>query len=411
MGAVRDGDQKPSTSGRVKLAVWVGVSVLLAGLALYNALTNILRSVNPVAAIALNADPEALAVVNDAMLDQLEMKDYSGSFRAASTQSLTGSVLNSRALRQMALMAKVDGDNRTYAKLLALSQSVSRRDQRTQILLMKDALLAQKMKEGLSHWDMVLRTTAGIRQTMYAQMTPLIIVPQVREILADFMKEKAIWSAEFFAFAAVTAQSPDDVAKLGLLTPELMKSPEYKVGTTILVKRLVDLGSPSLAQDFFLATRLADPGLTKSIEFTRASISGKSPPLTWEVFESGDLSTGFILAANGKYKLVSNAFSGTSGTIARKAVFLTPGTYEFRAKIDLSKAAERSVLNVALTCIDSKGGRSATWNASLTNGITADQFSVPVGCAGQVIELSYAAGERQQESEFSIGGLQVKKVS
>lgn len=139
------------------------------------------------------------------------------------------------ALSTLGMNLQLRGDTPAARRVLAYAQKLTRRDLRTQIWSIEDAVARNDIPGALNQYDITLRTIRGAPDLLFPVLTGAIVEPSIREALVRKMAVDAPWGRDFVIYAA--AASPDTQAVLELLNT--MRHADIAV-PEVASQRLVD---------------------------------------------------------------------------------------------------------------------------------------------------------------------------
>lgn len=392
-----------------KASIILAGAIVLCWVGEQKAIAEIFRTAQPQIALKYGKDPISQLILLERKFHQKDPKTAPKYSEALALASIRSVALNPIAIRQLALSKRAANDDAGYSKLMSIAESVALRDPQIQMTMLQDALAQRDVATSMRHVDVIIKTAENARPEMYSALTPLLSDKFSREKIAEFYREGAFWTPEFFTFASSAAKHPDDVAKLGLLFPNAMASPEYEVARTTLLRRLGEEGSPALLRQFYEITPNADTSLLHSPALTQKSIAQVSPPITWQLFEASGAQASFVSGPGGDLILEVKALSGSREKIARKALFLLPGRYNLTFFTDLSDIAKESSLTINVSCRSNTGDSTiSVVNSLVTDEKTKLNFTVPPSCSSQILDFSVTGGSGQEESRISISQIELK---
>ena len=375
------------------------VAAIIAGFAMQKSVAEIFRTSRPDLAMAIGHDPIAPMIMIDRISGSAQEVDLPASLSEDAKASIASHALNPTALRLMASAARNKGDRARYSLLMTLAEKVALRDGKIQLSLLQDALRSNDVPGALRHADIIIKTSEASRPEMFGALTQMLSDSDARKRIAEFFETNAFWTPEFFTFASTNSARPDDVAALALALPKVMRGKDYAQGRSVLLRTLADKGSPAMLLKFYLAIPGANLKLLSSPALTPASITNTVPPISWQFFQESDTAGNIISSDAGELMLEALALPGASAKIARKALFLRPGSYTLSLVSDLSGQAEGASVTVTIICPSQYKGQSAELaKFAINEKTTSQKFLVPENCPGQIIELIAKGGSGQDES-------------
>lgn len=313
--------------------------------------------------------------------------------------------LDSTALRLLSGRAAVDMSRLPDSGGLLLSERISRRDRRTQALLVMLAAVDGDPVASLRHINSLLVVHPRLVNEVTPQLLPIISIEEGRELVSQHGEKE--WFRPFVAQATKSDTDPVDVAELIYLTQDkgLLASLETRdLGN--LVRRLSNNGAYDHAAAISgiagLETADLDQNDLASFAPSEWNTDPDFTPFTWML---ADKPEGEIeLGADGRLHLFMDS-SARIDALSR-VTKLAPGSYAFGMEVDVLEDSE--ILGEwRLECNDGNG-----WVLNSRSGwlpITEEKYSnmdVNVGgnCTVQRWQFTVQSGEgrRPPEVAFSI---------
>lgn len=289
------------------------------------------------------------------------------------------------ALSVLGLQAQLRGDVARARQLFSYSHSLSRRELRTQIWAIEEAVTRGDVAGALEQYDQALRTSRRARDLLFPVLARAIVEPAVRARLLDTITSEPMWGLAFVRYVAANAPEPRAVltffregARAGLQIEDDDRGR--------LVNALVAEGATEDAWQFYerfrsKADRLRsrDPNFSSNI---------RAPAVfDWTALNPKGLSASIQQGENGGIFQFS-ARMGARGTVLRQTQLLRPGLYFLKGRSRGIDQPEYSRPYWALSCED---GRELGRVPLPTSGGTSERFSgrftVPSECPVQMLSL------------------------
>jgi hypothetical protein len=327
---------------------------------------------------------------------------YDGRITAAYAKSLAGyeataqdraraDALAKLALRQdpttvaavatLGVNAAFRGDTQAARRYFAYAQTLSRRDLRTQLWMIEDAVGRGDVPEALRQYDITLRVHPGMGEVLYPVLVSAATDPLIRRELVSRLARKPIWSEAFITFAAANNPDPRSTAALFLgLRRTGVTIPETAFAGA--VNALIAAGQPDNAWFFYAAARPAvDRGRSRDPRFAAALETPSQ--LDWMPITDGGVTASI---QNGLFDFAAPASIG--GPVLQQLQVLPPGRYRLIGHGDGIEQAEGARPYWVLTCHKGRElGRVEVPNSSVANGVFAGVFTVPADCPVQSLML------------------------
>jgi hypothetical protein len=118
------------------------------------------------------------------------------------------------AVATLGLDALIRGDEVEAKRLFTYSQRLSRRDLRTQLWAIEDAVARGDISGALKHYDIALRTKTTAPELLYPVLSNAIANQEVRVGLVKTLAARPIWGDSFVYYAAANSSEPGTTAEL-----------------------------------------------------------------------------------------------------------------------------------------------------------------------------------------------------
>lgn len=315
---------------------------------------------------------EALQTPDASKKDQLQAKRLA-------TDALRRQLLNPSALATLAMDALARSDLRRSRAIANYSQRISRRDLRTQIFLIEDAVAANDISSALRHYDIALSTVRTAPGVLFPILRGAVDDPAIREPLAKMIAGRPEWANNFIEDIAENSANPVAVAALFARLHQLRYIVPPSADAT-LSAALVAHGNIDAAWRYYAATRTnvhrdrnRNPRFEKSPELPG--------PFDWRWTDADGLS---ILPEPGAIEYQISG--GRGGPLLSQMQVLPPGQYRFEAQTASVQGADKERPYWTITCTD--GPELMRSTLPKADESTATAFVVPAGCTSQLLTLT-----------------------
>lgn len=329
---------------------------------------------------------------------------YDGRITAAYATSLAGpdaavqdrvraDALAKRALQQdatavaavatLGINAEVRGDKAAARRYFGYAQKLSRRDLRTQLFMIEDAVQREDIPGALRHYDATLRVSPNLGEMLYPVLASASADPVIRRELVKTLAGEPVWGESFIEFAASKGLDPKSTAALflglrraGVAVPEIARSGA--------VNALIGGGQFNAAWSYYASIRPgADRRRSRDSRFT-ANLERPSQ-LDWTPINDGAGLTSSI--QGGIFDFYAPASVG--GPMLRQLQLLPAGTYRLNGHSIGIEQPAGALPYWTLRCQDGRElGRVEVPNSSASKGNFTGTFSVPEDCAVQTLVLA-----------------------
>lgn len=343
------------------------------------------------------------AVVNNDPAMAYRLVPYDGRITAAYASSLSGAdatmqdrlradELAKRALRQdrtavsaaatLGVNADIRGDRVAARRYFTYAQALSRRDLRTQLWMIEDAVARGDVPATLRQYDISLRVFPYLEKMLYPVLVSAVGDSTIRKALARTLAGKPSWGESFINFVAVDNPKPQstaelfvDLRRLGGVIPQSAQAS--------VINALINKGAVGAAWSYYLMSegsinryRSRDPRFT----------ADKEPPsfFDWLPLGTGGLST---VIQDDIFDFSAPASVG--GPMLQQLQLLPAGRYRLSGH-SIGIDQERSGNPYwTLKCQDGRElGRIEVPNSTYAQGVFAGTFMVPANCSAQSLLLT-----------------------
>lgn len=334
---------------------------------------------------------------------------YDGRITAAYATSLSGpdatpkdrakaDALAKRALRQdptvagaaatLGLNAYIRGDKASARSYFTYAQKLSRRDLRTQLWMIEDAVQRNDIPSALHQYDVTLRVFPNMGDLLFPVLGSAISDTTIRNELVKTLANRPSWEKGFIAFMAGNSPDPTSTAalftslrKAGIGVPELANA-----GAT---NALMAAGQFDAAWSYYAAIRPgADRRRSRDPRFD-ANLETPSQ-LDWTPINDGSGLTTSI--QSGIFDFAAPASVG--GPMLQQLQLLPPGRYRLSGhSVGIEQAAGAQPY-WTLRCQNGRElGRVEVPNSNVANGNFNGSFAVPADCPVQTLVLTARASD------------------
>jgi hypothetical protein len=328
---------------------------------------------------------------------------YDGRITAAYATSLAGpdatpqdraraDVLAKRALRQdptavaaaatLGVNADIRGDKASARSYFAYAQKLSRRDLRTQLWMIEDAVQRNDIPSALHQYDITLRVFPNMGDLLFPVLASAISDATIRNELVKTLANRPSWEKGFIAFIAGNSPHPSSTAalftslrKAGVGVPELANA-----GAT---NALMAAGQFDAAWSYYAAIR---PGADRRRSRDPRFVANLETPsqLDWTPINDGGLTTSI---QGGIFDFAAPASFG--GPMIQQLQLLPPGVYRLSGHSIGIEQAAGALPYWVLRCQNGRElGRVEVPNSSVAKGNFTGTFSVPADCQVQTLVLT-----------------------
>lgn len=289
------------------------------------------------------------------------------------------------AVATLGINAQVRGDTAAARRIFAYSEKLSRRDLRTRLWAIEDAVGRGDIPGALRNYDIALRTSRIAPDLLFPVLASAISDSDIRRALIATLVQRPAWSEQFLGFVAGTG--PDAQATASLFEALQRRGIALPVGAApALVGRLLAENHVDDAWRFYAAlTPGADRRVARDPDFT-ANLQSPTPFDWLPITDSGVSATLQRGERGGIFDFAVP--SNLGGPILRQTQLLPPGDYAIEGRSIGIEQAGNALPYWTLTCPDGRElGRVVVPNSAQANGRFAGRLTVPAGCPIQQLVL------------------------
>lgn len=301
-------------------------------------------------------------------------------------------VLAKRALRQdgtavaaaatLGLNADTRGDNGTARRYFIYAQTLSRRDLRTQLFMIEDAVQRGDIRAALHQYDITLRVFPTLDDLLYPVLVSAGADPAIRRELVKTLAGKPLWGESFIGFVAEKGADPKSTAALFL---DLRRAgvPVAETARAGVVNALIVADQNDAAWSYYAAVH---PGVDRRRSRDAHFAAAPETPshLDWLPINDGSGLTTSI--EGGRFNFTAPASIG--GPMLQQLQLLPPGAYRLTGHSIAIEQANAARPYWALSCRGGRElGRVEVPNSGVAGGSFTGTFDVPADCPVQILVL------------------------
>lgn len=289
------------------------------------------------------------------------------------------------AVATLGIDAQIRGDTAGARRLFAHAQKLSRRDLRTQLWAIEDAVARGDVAGALRHYDITLRTSPYGPELLFPVLSTAIADPAIRTALIRTLAANPRWTASFVDYVAGNGPDPRTVFSLftGL---QRIGVPVSDQARAVLVDALLKGDFRDEAWRYYATIRPgADRRRSRDPRFV--AVLDTPSPLDWAPLDDAGIAASIQRGDTGGIFDFS-APASVGGPMLRQMQLLPPGDYVLQGHslgIDQPDGARPYW---TLTCQDGRElGRVELPNSAQAGGNFAGRLRVPAGCPVQYLSL------------------------
>lgn len=289
------------------------------------------------------------------------------------------------AVTTRGLDALLRQDEAGARRLFAYSQLLSRRDLRTQLWAIEDAVSRGDVGSALQHYDIALRTKRDASLLLFPVLSEAVADPEVRTGLIRTLASQPSWTSGFVDY--VVGHGTDAQAALALLEGlARVHIPISEGVNAAIVRRLIAAGQFESAWRYYASIRKGvDRRIGRDPRFT---VAPESPaPFDWVPTDDTGASASIQPAKEGGiFDFATSPAVG--GILLQQAQLLPAGRYAVAGHSIGIDQPDVSLPYWEVTCGDGRSlARSNISRSSEGNGNFSGLVIVPEGCPSQTLSL------------------------
>jgi hypothetical protein len=317
---------------------------------------------------------------------------------ATAMDRLRADAMANRALQQeptavaaaatLGINADGRGDKVAARRYFTYAQKLSRRDLRTQLFMIEDAVERNDIPGAVQQYDIALRVKPSLGEMLYPVLASASEDPVIRREMVKTLSGKPLWGESFIYFVANYGKNPEAAAALfldlrhaGVAIPGGAQSD--------VIDTLMARGQTNEAWSYYTAIRPgADRRRSRDSRFA-ATLEAPSQ-LDWTPVNDGLGLTTSI--QGGMFEFAAPASVG--GPMLQQLQLLPPGIYRLRGHSIGIDQAVGSLPYWTLRCQNGRDlGQVEVPNSRVANGNFIGTFRVPADCPIQTLVLIARASD------------------
>jgi hypothetical protein len=336
----------------------------------------------------------------DALIDGRSASDRSRA-RSLAQSALRASPISPVALRSLALLAQMKGDNDSAAHLLSAALRMTRRDFGVTMLLIEEHVRRGDLPGALRLYDIALRTSRQASSILVPNLVEATRQDALLPYLADTLAPGPDWGDDFSKMLIEADVPAQNKVKLAALLRD--KRWFGKPFRQELAANLVRNGRFDLAANVSGKGQGYDPVLAHALNL---QVGGDV--FGWKLANSYYVDTRLDDEGSGNVLDVRVSEDFTDSP-ARVLLLLPKGSYRLGSQLR-SLSPAKTAVEWVIECAGSPGPRIATLR--LAQSATQTTFSVPADCAAQWLALKISNKLSETEDvRAKIGNVSITPAS
>lgn len=289
------------------------------------------------------------------------------------------------AVTTLGLNTAVDGDTRRARRLLDYAQMLSRRNVKTQLWSIEEAVARGNVADALRWYDIALRTEPKMSDVLFPVLTQAMRDPKIRVALVRTLCKKPLWASNYIKYVA--EQNDPETAAALFLDLRRRGLEVAEPWHAAVIDGLINTGKPDQGWAYYATLHPdADRRHARDPHFGALLVSPSQ--FDWTPVNDGSIATSIQRTDRGG-AFEFEAPTSLGGAALRQLQLLPPGAYHFVASGSDNGPASGAHPYWTLVCRGD--GRELGHVAMSDPGQAGDVFAgtivVPPGCPVQVLTL------------------------
>lgn len=380
--------ERPLKKRQRRPAAWArhgllaGLAAIVGGFSVAQTLAFVTVRNNPQRAYALAPwDGRITAALADRRLTD----DQGGNPETVSLaqQALRQDATAVSAVAVLGLDAQVRGDGAQARRLFAYAQTLSRRNVKSHLWAIEDAVERGDVRGAMRHYDIALRVSRPMTDLLFPVLAAAISNPDVLREVERTLAGRPSWGPLFIEYTASNGPDPRAAAQV-LRAASRQGQPVSGIARALMTEKLVSQGMPRDAWQFYTSFRSgAREDIARDPDFS-ANLDAPT------VFDWQSVATNGLVASVEPGSITFSAPTAASGALVQQVQMLPAGTYRLHGQSSGIEQAAEALPYWQVTCRD--GGRElgrvdmpASTNA---RGRFGGSVVVPPDCPVQILRLA-----------------------
>lgn len=376
---------------RRSASAWIARSALalIAGTLGYfsvaHSLANVLVESDPARAHLLDTGNGLItAALAQKLFDEQPTPDQSAPFTRLAQTALRQDPTAVSAVATLGLQTGLRGDAVHARRLLDYAQRLSRRDIRTQLWAIEDAVARDDISAALHHYDIALRTIPVATDLLFPILAGALDQSAIRTNIVLTLRQQPPpqWGPDFISYLAATGGEPHPTAQFF----EEMRQAGMPLSTGAVAAAVNGLIGADAVEDAWHFYEKVRPGvdrrMSRDAHFTARL--AKPSMFDWVSVNDGKIATSL---ENGAFDFSVPAATG--GALLQQIQVLPGGAYRLEGHGSGITQGKDSLPYWVLSCRNNgrELGRVIVPDSTRTGSVFAGQFDVPSDCPVQLLSL------------------------
>ncbi len=365
--------------------------------------------------MVLSQNPSDAAALSKRVLRRIKDRGQyatSPEDRKLARLSLVDTPLSRSSLRIIGFDYVAQRNRPAAAKLMAMSNKVSRRDTWAQIWLLEEAARGEDYQAILRHYHAALSVKPELAEVLNPILVSVTKFPEVRVALGPYLRSNAPWTSGFLAQASADA-AISDIFEAVFPVAHHLSDEAYAPALSQIIYRLAADGRSDEAMRFAAAVwDDFDRGAFLAFAPGEATSDERLGQLAWQFSNEGGISAQQNEQGSFEVELSSLA----RGTAATRSIPVAGGsTYSFTQRIEVMGSSPPQQMRWQATCV-APGSPDAEsfWRQALPLDAGATKFrstiAVPPACELLVLSLIGDGPDSQNEAMVGFSELAFERL-
>lgn len=310
------------------------------------------------------------------------------------------------AVATLGINAQLRGDTATARQIFAYSEMLSRRDIRTRLWAIEDAVSRGDILATLRNYDIALRTSRMAPDLLFPVLVTAISDDDVRSALVRTLAQRPAWGEQFVAY--VSGNGPDARATARLFEAlQQRKIVQSEGATAALIARLLVEGHVDDAWRYYSSiTPEVDRRRSRDPEF----VANRTTPSLFDWNPVGDSGIAATIQRGERGGIFDFSVpSSLGGPLLEQMQLLPPGTYVLEGRSIGLDQPDTTLPYWTLHCGEGRElGRVVVPVSAHDNGRFTGRFRVPADCPIQHLVLMARPTEQMKGTTGQIDNVQLR---
>lgn len=369
----------------------------------------VVKARNPARAHALApGDGRITALLAEKALTDIPGPNERARAAQLSRQALALDAMALPAVTTLGLDAQLGNDTVRARRLFDYAQRLSRRDLKTRIWAIEDAVARGDIPGALRQYDIALRTSRTAPDVLFPVLAGASTEPAIARELARTLAARPAWGANFVDYLA--GSGPDARTSMRLFLA--LRRAGVAVSGPAQAVTITRLLSHDAAEDAWAYYAATHPGADRLMSRDPRFIADPSDltPFDWVPADVPGLTVSIQRGERGGI-LDFAAPSGMGGMVVQQMQMLPPGDYRLDGHASGIEQPDGTRPYWALICNDGRElGRVVMPTSTQTGGSFGGRFSVPAGCRVQRLALVVRASDAMAGVSGQVDRVQLRAL-